>query len=351
MLSYQQVLSPPGSVTPMPKQESMESSPPPSPPETYRHWDEILKSFLSAVGLTQTLRGFEADMLVLNPEFEKKKVQPALKGLMEKLTLHCQRRYVPPNTLPPTLCLTLFSQINRSISAFLADKRARNNASNRAEFLYSIEEKRKKILEESGIDLQIISLPIDRDTQMRYDIAKNEEGPLKRTMKMDEEGSPSQAKQPIERPVVAGAEPMDETVTASQYPAINERLGNVESHLALRYVPSTPRTLFSRLKFLEDHIIKLEKEYPPWAALHFNQPSRGWPPPPRQTPVIVPPHLRATDKDAPPSVPAQLSVVAQQPVPGTKETKKKSSLHKAVMEKLEVQQAMNELSGSGPGKT
>ena len=30
-----------------------------------------------------------------------------------------------------------------------------------------------------------------------------------------------------------------------------------------------------RLKFLEDHIVQLEKEYPPWAALHFNQPRRG----------------------------------------------------------------------------
>ena len=26
---------------------------------------------------------------------------------------------------------------------------------------------------------------------------------------------------------------------------------------------------------LEDHIIKLEKDYPAWAALHFNQPNRG----------------------------------------------------------------------------
>ena len=40
-------------------------------------------------------------------------------------------------------------------------------------------------------------------------------------------------------------------------------------------VPNPPRTLLARLKFLEDHLIKLEKEYPPWAALHFNQPRRG----------------------------------------------------------------------------
>lgn len=40
-------------------------------------------------------------------------------------------------------------------------------------------------------------------------------------------------------------------------------------------VPSPPRTLWGRLKFLEDHITRLEKDYPPWAALHFNQPNRG----------------------------------------------------------------------------
>lgn len=40
-------------------------------------------------------------------------------------------------------------------------------------------------------------------------------------------------------------------------------------------VPSPPRSLLDRLKFLEDHIIHLEREYPPWAALHFNQPNRG----------------------------------------------------------------------------
>src|SRR5882757_1704441 len=40
-------------------------------------------------------------------------------------------------------------------------------------------------------------------------------------------------------------------------------------------VPAPPRTLMSRLRLLEDHIMKLEMDYPPWAALHFNQPNRG----------------------------------------------------------------------------
>ena len=42
-------------------------------------------------------------------------------------------------------------------------------------------------------------------------------------------------------------------------------------HLA----PSPPVSLLDRLKYVEDHIIQLEIDYPPWAALHFNQPHRG----------------------------------------------------------------------------
>ena len=43
----------------------------------------------------------------------------------------------------------------------------------------------------------------------------------------------------------------------------------------MQKVPSPPASLLHRIKFVEDHIIQLEREYPPWAALHFNQPRRG----------------------------------------------------------------------------
>ncbi|KAG6838108.1 hypothetical protein C0991_001779 [Blastosporella zonata] len=127
----------------------------------------------------------------------------------------------------------------------------------------------------------------------------------------------------------------EEELTAAKRPGLDERLRNIEAHLAVRYVPSAPRTLLGRLKFLEEHLIRLEKDYPPWAALHFSQPNRGWPPPPRQTPIIVPPHLRP--KDTPP--PQELDRVQ-----GQKRIKNTgSSLHRAVMERLEVKQAMTDL--------
>ena len=40
-------------------------------------------------------------------------------------------------------------------------------------------------------------------------------------------------------------------------------------------VPSPPASLLHRIKCVEEHIIQLERDYPPWAALHFNQPRRG----------------------------------------------------------------------------
>lgn len=118
---------------------------------------------------------------------------------------------------------------------------------------------------------------------MKYDIAKNDEGPLRRTVKS--ESAQGKKKQGDE----------DEASKMYKDRPFDERLTNLETHLAVRYggfsyfflpsylfkstkfmpVPSPPQTIAARLKFLEDHIIQLEKEYPPWAALHFNQPNRG----------------------------------------------------------------------------
>jgi len=125
----------------------------------------------------------------------------------------------------------------------------------------------------------------------------------------------------------------------------------------VRYVPSPSASLFHRIKVVDAHLIQLEREYPPWAALHFNQPRRGWPPPPRLTPVIVPSHLTA--KAAVDLSPVSSSAAAESsmsPVPTTYSGKaatevrtkgrgSRSSLHRAVLEELEVQRAIEVLKG------
>jgi hypothetical protein len=140
-------------------------------------------------------------------------------------------------------------QINKSISKFLAQNRARNDASNRNEFLDSAKRKQPKppegistepvipsTLDSSSSSCGQLELktdesrppscartdarPLDRDVQMKYDIARNEDGPLRRTLRMSEPE------------VVAGGKEKEKT-TADV--ANEERLNNIETHLAIRY--------------------------------------------------------------------------------------------------------------------
>ncbi|KAF8271303.1 hypothetical protein EI94DRAFT_1720858 [Lactarius quietus] len=247
------------------------------------------------------------------------------------------------------------SAINKSISELLARNRARNDASNRAEFLHPC--KRPRTGDASGDlpsnegygDIEHASCArtdaktTDRDVMMKFDIAKNEEGPLRRTLTVE-------AKNENHIPTDKRADGSN-MVTASRHPGLDERLKNLETHLAMRYVPSPPASLLHRIKYVEDHIIQLERDYPPWAALHFNQPRRGWPPPPRSMPVIVPSHLTsnpAVDSSSVaggsiPPAPSTYSGKAITEVKTAKGRASRSSLHRAVLEKLEVQRAIEEI--------
>ncbi|KAK0222064.1 hypothetical protein IW262DRAFT_954328 [Armillaria fumosa] len=224
-------------------------------------WDSALKVFFKEIGLVQALRGFELDMLVLNAAWERESVPAALERLVENIkhlpdpvldTLD-DRKAAPYNDLPPPTTLT------RSISQYLSRNRARNDASNRAEFLHPPSD---------TSCARTDAKTLNRDTQMKYDIARNEDGPLRRTMKKTVE---------------------EEKAHEAESPPLSERIANVETHIAVHYgmhptifmclsmstVPSPPASLPARIQFLEEHIIRLEKGYPPWAALHFNQPRRN----------------------------------------------------------------------------
>ena len=172
--------------------------------------------------------------------------------------------------------------------------RARNDASNRAEFLRSLAEKKSQLsgsAEDSEHKIitscaRVDAKPIDRDKQMKYDIAKNGEGPLTKTVKhdspsyavkspalleslgltsstsaddqiVDEQEVPRKRKIPAEEEEtrkrvkrkgkekvkdtqiiddVKDAEEISlETATAEKHPGLDMRLKNIESHFALRY--------------------------------------------------------------------------------------------------------------------
>lgn len=64
---------------------SSRTSTPSPPPEFHRHWDAVVASFLSDLGLTQALQGFENDMLVMNEDWERQRVPKAIGELMKDL--------------------------------------------------------------------------------------------------------------------------------------------------------------------------------------------------------------------------------------------------------------------------
>lgn len=125
--------------------------------------------------------------------------------------------------------------MTKSISSFLAKSRTRNNESNRAEFLHSLEEQRKRANNPDAVDTTCARADakfVDRDTQMKYDIAKNEDGPLKRTLRRkhedDDEGEDSREKQKARVQDVDSSSP-------TIHSGIEERLVNIEKHVSVRY--------------------------------------------------------------------------------------------------------------------
>ncbi|GAW00040.1 hypothetical protein F5879DRAFT_924445 [Lentinula edodes] len=347
-------------------------SPIPSPPEPCKNWDYALKSFMESVGLTQALRGFERDMLVLNSDWENQKVPGALQelanniqkiqqGQLEERSL--EDRKIDHVRLSNGSEPKTPTSLTKSISTFLAQKRANNEASNRAEFLRSLANLRPQ--DEASSDASNMESPsscartdakaIDRNAQIKYDIVKNEDGPLRRTMRSrDVSGSTTTTVLPSTSTYKGKAkatafknEKAEATVvkdlSSERHPGLDDRLINIENHLAIRYVPYAPQSLLDRLRFLEEHIIKLEKDYPPWAAIHFNQPSRNWPPPPKQTPIIVPTSMSRQPKLDASSYLAPIAGAAS--YAGGLTRAKNSSLHRAVMEKLEVHNAKLDLTG------
>jgi len=64
-------------------------APPSSAPLTHpSYWDQALKAFLVHLGLTQALRGFELDMVVMNSDWEHSQVPGAVENLIKDLLVN-----------------------------------------------------------------------------------------------------------------------------------------------------------------------------------------------------------------------------------------------------------------------
>ena len=143
--------------------------------------------------------------------------------------------------------ILIYQQINKSISEFLAKKRARNDASNRAEFVYTLAEKRRRLNKDTSMTHADISSCarvdaklLDRDVQVKYDIAKNEDGPLSRTVKPLEptgiaKGNHTSEESGSHMDTKSGVGQTQDDLTSDRHPGLDERLSNIENHLAIRY--------------------------------------------------------------------------------------------------------------------
>lgn len=150
-------------------------------------------------------------------------------------------------------------QVTKSISQFLAKQRSKNNVSNRSEFLLSLAEKRKRQEENDPADSDgtakrrkgeedITSCArtdakfVNRDLQMKFDIAKNEEGPLSRTINPAQTQGKGGSK--TKEPDRAAKQDDEEDVsTPSRHPGLTQRLESIEDHFAVKYGSSNPLVL------------------------------------------------------------------------------------------------------------
>ena len=110
------------------------------------------------------------------------------------------------------------SQTIKEISLFLARNRARNNVSNTTEFLS--QRSRDPEGDPQGDAFSCArtdAKSVNRDLQMRYDIAKNEDGPLRSTLRTEQTST------------------SEGLVASAGQTVLESRLRDVEDHLAVYY--------------------------------------------------------------------------------------------------------------------
>ncbi|CEI97064.1 hypothetical protein RMCBS344292_11205 [Rhizopus microsporus] len=111
----------------------------------------------------------------------------------------------------------------------------------------------------------------------------------------------------------------------------------MEQHLNIRldHNAKPPFSIFERVKILENTLMEIEREHPRWAAVHFNQPNRTFPPPPPITYITRPPSedgYTSTKINTAPPQPRMLKATGRA----------NSSLTRAVVEQLNRQQQLSD---------
>lgn len=208
-------------------------------------------------------------------------------------------------------------ELRKRIEKFIQAKKSEVDASNRTEFL-----QRKESDENEGC-ARTDAREIDRNIQMKFDIVNNEDGPLQRSL-------------------VTSASHVKVGSIIRKESGADERLQNLEDHLNIRYGNNSKDgvSLFERIKVIEDTIVQIEKQNPLWAAVHFNQPNRAFPPPP--VVHLITPLDTASQNPAEQKSYTSSAIVPTSPQPLKPTGRANSSLTRAVIEQLARQQNQSE---------
>ncbi|KAG9301937.1 hypothetical protein G9A89_020981 [Geosiphon pyriformis] len=264
-----------------------------------KEWPEILDEFLLKIGLAETSRALRTEMIAFPSrkeeempkyidwllqgfDFWKSKIAEADSTASEPSKIIGKRKKEIEEGDKPVKRIeridaqqvqirATHSEIVQRIEEFAQFKKSEINNSNRAEFLRKSQDPNDN---ESSSCARTEAAEINRNIQMKLEIVNNEDGPLARsTFNLSCQQN--------------YANSVDSNQNISDLPiGVEERLSNIQDHLNLRIISPIPLNVYERLRVLEDKIMELERDYPPWAALHFNQPNRQGPLSPPVTTIV-----------------------------------------------------------------
>ena len=174
------------------------------------------------------------------------------------------------------------SELDRRIAALIERKQSEIDTSNRDEFLLPAGSAVNPDAPHAEGCARIDAADINRSLQIRTQTVTNSFGPQSIQAAMDQT---SMRKRPREA---------TSTEHDAFYSGCAERLQNLEDHLnilpgkaCVLYIyilglklgklilladAKTRKSFFERLKCIEDRIMQLERDHPPWAMIHFKRP-------------------------------------------------------------------------------
>ncbi|CAO3679213.1 unnamed protein product [Umbelopsis ramanniana] len=307
-------------------------------------WASALKKFLKDIGFEETAEALDTELIILsnaNKATIPKHTVRLVDNLLSIVEADAESKPPPEEKLEETLedsdakrkrsdeddkdimedrmkrmspeqvqIRATSSDLRKRIENFIQAKKSEVDASNRTEFM-----KRKETGESDVTCARTDAREIDRSIQMKFDVVNNEDGPLARSL-------------------VTSANHVSVGSTVHKGSGAEERLQNLEQHLNIVYKNNSRDSfsLFQRMKIIEDTIIQIEQQNPLWAAVHFNQPNRTFPPPPVVN--LITPTESATEM-ATEQKSYTSDAVSPTPQPQLKPTgRANSSLTRAVIEQL-----------------